>query len=153
MIKEPSAIGLDAVVVTPVAAYFRSELVQNIYSGIWQTLRRIGIGPEIRSYLDTIKTMKVAPASISGVAHATVVTGWDNTPRSGRRGLVLYGYNKEALSEAITSALSHESQNAIPLLFIKSWNEWAEGNFLEPKFREQWSALQVLKATLANYRS
>lgn len=153
IIKEPSAIGLDAVVITPVAAYFPNQLAQDLYSGIWQTLRRFGVGPEIRSYRDTIRTMMVAPDSIAGVSHATVVTGWDNTPRSGRRGLVLRGYNKERFAEAITKAISHEMRNPSPLLFIKSWNEWAEGNVLEPQFRERWSALQTLRTSLGKHRT
>jgi hypothetical protein len=35
------------------------------------------------------------------------------------------------------------------LLFIKSWNEWAEGNHLEPDLRFGYKYLEVLKDELS----
>jgi hypothetical protein len=147
-ISSPRAIGLDAVVVTPVAAYFQDRWAQNAYAAAWQGLRAMGVGPEVRPYAQTERTLSAAVNSVTGVAHATVVTGWDNTPRSGRRGLVLTGYTEKSFRRAISSALEHESSNPSPLLFIKSWNEWAEGNVLEPIFEQPWSAAVALREML-----
>jgi hypothetical protein len=147
-VSAPKQLGLDSVVVTPVAAYFRNSLVQNAYSATWQALRRLGIGPEIRSYENTIKTQADAIKSIDGVAHASIVTGWDNTPRSGRRGLVLKDFDQYRFASAARAAIAHERCNERPLLFVKSWNEWAEGNVLEPRFKETWSVGEVLRTAL-----
>lgn len=151
-IKSPSHLGLDAVVVTPVAAYFRNAVAQNSYSLLWQGLRGIGAGPEIRSYVNTSRTQAAAVESIEGVAHATVVTGWDNTPRSKRRGLVLTGYDRTTFHAAALNAIELEKRNQRQLLFVKSWNEWAEGNVLEPRFHEVWSAGETLRGALAQAR-
>jgi len=148
-VPDPKSVGLDAVVVTPVAAYFGKPWMQNLYSGSWQVLRKLGLGPEVRTFSATAKMQARAMQNISGVAHATVVTGWDNTPRSGRRGLVLSGYCEASFRQAAESAVALEMRNEQPLLFVKSWNEWAEGNTLEPRFQEQWSPSQVLKEVLA----
>jgi hypothetical protein len=142
--SEPSAYGLDAAVVTPVAAYFQSSFLSSSYRLLRRKLGQIGIGPEIRNYKSVVSTLQRGMSSISGVSHATVVTGWDNTPRSGRRGLVLSGYNQASFQCAVKSALALEHKNKTPILFVKSWNEWAEGNTVEPQFREQWSVGSTL---------
>lgn len=152
-VPDPTLVGLDAVVITPVAMYFSKPWLQNLYSVSWQVMRKLGLGPEVRSYSATAKVQEQAVKSITGVAHTTVVTGWDNTPRSGRRGLVLSNYCESSFRNAAELALALELRNEKPMLFVKSWNEWAEGNTLEPRFSEQWSPSQVLKEVLAGIRA
>lgn len=147
-IQRPADLGLDAVVVTPVAAYFPRRWLQALHSAAWQGLRGIGIGPEIAGYGRVSRTLQSALAHIDGIAHATIVTGWDNTPRSGRRGLVLTGYDQASFSRAAQVALDCESTQAMPMLFVKSWNEWAEGNLLEDRFDETWNAADTLRDLL-----
>lgn len=149
-VSKPADWGLDAVVANNVGKYFKSESVQAIYNGIWKAVKKIGLGPEIRRYKSTLDTLNAAHQAIDGVVHSTVVTGWDNTPRSERRGLVLRGYNEDSFREAIATAIRLEESNDTKLLFVKSWNEWAEGNTIEPKFNESWSAGRVLAEALSN---
>lgn len=63
-----------------------------------------------------------------------VLPNWDNTPRSGMRGLVFHDATPEKfrglLREAITRVADHPAQERI--VFLKAWNEWAEGNHVEP---------------------
>lgn len=148
-INIPGDIGLDAVVATNVGRYFDSRVTQALYLGAWNLLRKFGLGPEIRPYKSIIKTLCAAQSLVKGTVHSTVVTGWDSTPRTGRRGLVLTGYNKDTFKEAIIEAIKGEANNSISMLFIKSWNEWAEGNTIEPKFKETWSAGDVLADLLS----
>lgn len=147
-IPVPAALGLDAVVVTPVAPYFRSRSLQTAHSALWQGLRRLGLGPEVAGYRRVERTLSRAVERIEGTAHASVVTGWDNTPRSGRRGLVLTGYRRDSFTRAVQQALAHERTNPMPMLFVKSWNEWAEGNVLEDRFDQRWSAGETLRDLL-----
>lgn len=148
-VNRPIDIGLDAVVANNVGRYFRSRLAQRMYVGAWYLARKMGLGPEIRDYSSTVDTMRAAHRVIDGTVHSTVVTGWDNTPRSGRRGLVLKGYNKLSFERALQGALELEGKNTTQMLFVKSWNEWAEGNTIEPKFKERWSAGEVLKKSIS----
>lgn len=63
-----------------------------------------------------------------------VVPNWDNTPRSGHRGGILehaspdrYGRHFDAMLEKIA-----DRECCSRIVFVKSWNEWAEGNHIEP---------------------
>lgn len=150
IITKPNDLGLDAVVITPVAAYFESKLMNIAYAGAWRFARKFGIGPEIRSFTSLNEIQERAIKEIDGIAHATVVTGWDNTPRSGRKGLVLTNYNSQTFAEHVTKSITLEQRNVEQLLFLKSWNEWAEGNTIEPLFKESWSAGNVLSRLLKN---
>jgi hypothetical protein len=71
-----------------------------------------------------------------------VFPNWDNTPRSGTNGWVLTGATpqlfQQVLKQAVDLVQPYPEQERI--VFIKSWNEWAEGNYLEPdrKFGRQY---------------
>lgn len=69
--------------------------------------------------------------------YPSVVPGWDNTPRSGTRGVVLHGSTPELFQEHLREAIDRVSSLPVEhrLVFVKSWNEWAEGNYLEPDLR------------------
>lgn len=144
--SRPEEYGLDAAVITPVGVPLSLRLTKALYTGFWKFTRELGFGPQLISYKSTKKVLEYGFSQIQGVAHATIVTGWDNTPRSGRRGLVLYGYNQNSLYDVAKHACEWERANANKLLFIKSWNEWAEGNVVEPCFKETWSAGNVLRS-------
>lgn len=72
--------------------------------------------------------------SLAGRVHASAQPNWDNTPRSGRRGVVATGSSPVAFRRHLGQALSRELANppGERLCVIKSWNEWAEGNYVEP---------------------
>lgn len=144
-INRPINFGLDAVVANNVGRYFNSAFSRKFNNGLWHVLNKIGIGPQIRDYKSTSETLLAAFAKVDGVIHATAVAGWDNTPRSGRRGLVLSGFNEQSFRKALNLALTLENRNKNKLLFLKSWNEWAEGNTLEPIFKSSWDRGNVLK--------
>ena len=76
-----------------------------------------------------------------------VLPNWDNTPRAGMNGLVLHDANPEAfrkhLREALNRITNLPQENRI--VFAKAWNEWAEGNHLEPDMRYGHGFLQVVK--------
>jgi hypothetical protein len=73
----------------------------------------------------------------------TIITGWDNTPRSGTKGLVLKNYTPALFrkhAEAVIKNVNHDPN----IIFLKSWNEWAEGNYIEPDLEFGHEYLDVL---------
>ena len=79
-----------------------------------------------------------------------VYPNWDNTPRAGRRGVVLLGSSPEKFRPHVRAAVELLADRPAPerLLWVKSWNEWAEGNHLEPDLRYGRGWLEVLHEEL-----
>ena len=76
-----------------------------------------------------------------------VIPGWDNTPRSGLQGLVLHDSTPELFRRQVREALNLVANKPVDhrIIFIKSWNEWAEGNYLEPDQKFGKKYLKVIK--------
>ena len=63
-----------------------------------------------------------------------IIPNWDTTPRRGRGAMILTDakpeYFKEHVSQAIECVKNKAKEKQ--LIFLKSWNEWGEGNYMEP---------------------
>lgn len=109
--------------------------------------------PTILRYADVCEGFVTSRAS--GTPHVdrhfSLLPGWDNTPRSGLNGLVLQGSTPEHFRRQVRRALSLGTQEPLEhrLLFLKSWNEWAEGNYMEPDLHFGHGYLEVLRDELA----
>lgn len=61
---------------------------------------------------------------------------FDHSPRSGTKGVILHDSTPQKWGRFCAEvAKSVENSDKNGLLFIKSWNEWGEGNYLEPDLR------------------
>ncbi len=79
-----------------------------------------------------------------------VLPNWDNTPRSKERGLVLKDSTPKRFEYYLNEMISKIEDRPFDkrLIFIKSWNEWAEGNYLEPDIRFGGKYLEAIKETV-----
>ena len=57
---------------------------------------------------------------------------WDHTPRSGWNGTLIAHAEPKYFYMHCKEALAAVRQKKNPILFLKSWNEWGEGNMMEP---------------------
>lgn len=91
--------------------------------------------PTVYDYEDIV--LDLLGPSLPGINYPCLIPNWDNTPRSGQNGLVFRGATPELFRKQAREAL-RRIQGQSPeesFVFIKSWNEWAEGNHLEPDLR------------------
>lgn len=69
--------------------------------------------------------------------YPTIVPNWDHTPRSGNHGYLFTNSTPQLFEKHVEKVLSvvknKESKNQV--CFLKSWNEWGEGNYIEPDLR------------------
>jgi hypothetical protein len=76
-----------------------------------------------------------------------VFPNWDNSPRSGKKSLIFKNATPTTwqihLEKTFTKLQSQ--QNNPQTIVIKSWNEWAEGNYLEPDYKFGRAWLEVIK--------
>jgi hypothetical protein len=79
--------------------------------------------------------------------YPSIIPCWDHTARSGREGLVLTNSTPEYFEEHVkeTLALVEHKNDEHKIIFLKSWNEWAEGNYVEPDLRWGKKYLQAIK--------
>lgn len=66
--------------------------------------------------------------------YPTLLPQWDRTPRAGAKTNMLTGATPERFQATVEEAIQR-IQNKQPehqILFLKSWNEWGEGNYVEP---------------------
>jgi hypothetical protein len=66
-----------------------------------------------------------------------VFVSWDNSPRRGQDGIIMTNSSpaifESALSRRVNSMIDRPYDDR--LIFINAWNEWAEGNYLEPDLK------------------
>jgi hypothetical protein len=80
----------------------------------------------------------------------TVIPRWDRTPRRGRGADVFVGETPELFEETMDRVINiigdKESEHRI--IFLRAWNEWGEGNFMEPDLQWGRGFLDALKRSL-----
>lgn len=81
------------------------------------------------------------------IVYPTVVPNWDNSPRSDENSVIFTGSTPDLFEEHLKSAINLIQNNSDnhKILMIKSWNEWAEGNYLEPDKKWGRAYLEVAK--------
>lgn len=112
------------------------KLYQRIFNKPFHVYRYADLYPYID--IDDKAGMEFYPA---------VMPGWDNTPRAGINGQVFADSSPEQFYEHLKEAGSRVSSypKEHKLIIIKSWNEWAEGNYLEPDQKYGNAFLEAIK--------
>lgn len=77
----------------------------------------------------------------------TIIPNWDHSPRSGKRGLVLEDARPEYFKKHVEDVMEHLKEKPAEhrIAFIKSWNEWGEGNYMEPDLKYGRGYLEALR--------
>jgi len=98
---------------------------------------------------DYARTMKYYYVKEDGWenVYPTLLPQWDRTPRAGSKTNPLVDSTPEKFQQTVEEALRlvADKQPAHRLLFLKAWNEWGEGNYVEPDQRFGHGYLQALR--------
>ncbi len=106
--------------------------------------------PIVHNYADLVSHL--SNLCLAPNEYPLVIPNWDNTPRSGENGLVLHESSPELfrqmMSDAVSAVEKHPDYEQ-RIIFVKSWNEWAEGNHLEPDLRYGHAYLEALRDAIS----
>ena len=88
------------------------------------------------NYPDIVKHF-FAPEDAWENVYPTIFPGWDRTPRTGDQEGVYINATPENFQRHIEQAVNliKDKQPEHRILFLRSWNEWGEGNYVEPDLR------------------
>ena len=80
-----------------------------------------------------------------------ICPNWDHSPRSGKKCSILHHSTPELFGKLVRKTLRiNNNGEQLPILFIKSWNEWGEGNYMEPDTVYGKGYIKSLHDALAN---
>jgi hypothetical protein len=85
--------------------------------------------PVIKNYARASKYFFIPEIDAKENVYPSILCGWDHTPRSGKNGVVLSNYTPNTFYMHAKKVLKNTKSEFV---FLKSWNEWGEGNFIEP---------------------
>ena len=113
---------------------------------------RLGIvSPKLKAY-DYVEARALMNATTPDHPfYPSVFVRWDNTPRRGDKGIIIVNATPDNFGEGLISAVDKVKDRTADerLLFINAWNEWAEGNHLEPDAKYGFAYLNEVKKILS----
>lgn len=143
--KEVLSLGFDAVNVVRLFDYKKKR---NLFTYLCRKIRYLLFKtPRIIPYKEAMRAF-VGEEEKQDKVYPSIIPNWDHTPRTGNKGLVFHNSTPELFAihlKDIQSVIADKKEED-KIVFIKSWNEWAEGNYMEPDLRYGVSYLQKLKA-------
>ncbi len=78
----------------------------------------------------------------------SIVPQWDHTPRSGWNGSFFVNATPEFFYMHVKDALHAVKNKKNKIIFLKSWNEWGEGNMMEPDITYGKGFIEALRKAL-----
>lgn len=113
-------------------------------------LRKAGL--PIGKFFDYSRTVKgfFPPETKWENVYPTIVPQWDRSPRAATLDGIYVHATPKAFEEHINDALTYIEKNAPEhrIMVLKSWNEWGEGNYVEPDLEFGHGWLEAIKNTI-----
>lgn len=127
-------LGFDSLAFNPdFESVYRKGLIVRAYHKIKREYLKI---PQLILYKDYVEECKRSFDANPRI-YPCIQPNFDHSPRSGTQGLILHE-STPALWEMLcynTFKCREEIPHEENLIFIKAWNEWGEGNYMEPDLR------------------
>lgn len=102
--------------------------------------------------LDTYSYKKITKYLLSGREieeniYPQIIPNWDRSPRAGRKAVIYKNSTPELFGNLVKRAVEMiaKKKDEHKIIFLRSWNEWAEGNYMEPDLKFGQGYLKALK--------
>lgn len=138
---EQRKVGLDAVLFHGPGRYLS-----------WENVKTIN-GVKSFAYEDVWKSAVTMKAVGHYKTYFGAIQNYDDTPRRGRNGVVLCGATPEIFRKYLYLLAEKNANAGNEFLFINAWNEWGEGNHLEPDKRDGYAYLESVRDVMDGVNS
>lgn len=103
----------------------------------------------IFEYRDFVEQL-IKPLDQKNNVFPMLLPNWDNSPRTGKRSLIIEKSTPEKFRVHLRNVLKtvNMKPNERQIVFVKSWNEWGEGNYLEPSRKYGRQYLNIIREEL-----
>lgn len=149
--KNPLEYGFDDVIFFEPKLYVLSEFtvdgptwkkfVRNLLQGI------VSASLKVYPYKQYKERAALVNKNVQYKGLPCTLVGFDNTARRGKNAITITGQNtadfEDSLRRAIEEVIDRPEDEKI--VFINAWNEWAEGNHLEPDQKDGLKYLEIVK--------
>lgn len=148
-LQEKEIYGVDAVT----HMYHRkieNGKIKNKYLGyFYRSFFKIPGSLRVYEYKDAIKYFtrnEICPEE----EFPSIIPNWDTTARLGRDAFILNNSTPELFRIHVQNVLKTVINKSFEMniIFIKSWNEWAEGNYIEPDRKYGRQYLEVIRSEI-----
>lgn len=144
-IQNLKKLPLDSIVFDYMLSTYR-EFESSIWRKILRKIRKkIGL-PNVFDY-KTYSRLVQKQLYTDDKIHPCIIPNYDHSPRSGNKYIIIVNslpkYFGELCSK-IFGRLKNRNQEE-NLIFIKAWNEWGEGNYMEPDLKYGQGYIEELK--------
>lgn len=150
--KELINLGFDAITVNPMSRLINglSKPKTIIDKGINRIRKTLIKSKKINiiEYKIAIKYfLKKKEDSLENVI-PTIMPNWDHSPRSDRFAWIIHNSTPQLFKKNVHDALAcvKNKPDEKKIIFLKSWNEWGEGNYMEPDLKFGRGYLDALKS-------
>ena len=140
------SLGFDAVNSCRLG-YGNQNLLQRILYKLGSLVFRL---PRIFLYSSMIKHL-IGTEELNEDIYPTIIPNWDHTPRSGKRGYLYHNSTPELFGQHVDAVFKQITHKNRQIVFLKSWNEWGEGNYMEPDLKYGLKYIQTLREMVDKY--
>lgn len=143
-------LGFNSVVIDNVRCHNKYKSIFSDF--IIRLKRKIFKIPKLIQYNEYVKYM-MSNYSLTDDAHPCINPNFDHSPRSAHRGTILVNSTPDKWYKLCVNIfkLVKNRNKEENLVFIKAWNEWGEGNYLEPDLKYGKQYIEKTKRALEEY--
>ena len=150
-VKEYINKGFSSVIKARTSAIIDSQM-KNPWTLFWKKVKShfFNIPDRCALYKDALKYF-VDDEDLNENLIPNIVPGFDHSPRSGKFGLIFHGSTPELFYKHCCRVLELVKKKENKIIMLRSWNEWGEGNYMEPDLKYGKGYINALNKALKLY--
>lgn len=131
-VSKLKSLSLDSIVFDYMLSSYR-EYETNIINKIIRKLRQMVGLANLFDYREYAKRVK-KQLYIDNRIHPCIIPNYDHSPRSGNKYIIINNSNPKYFGELCRYIFEKigKRRSEENFVFVKAWNEWGEGNYMEP---------------------